>query len=69
MQYIPYKSIKDQHVRDYVNKIKEAMVSAGMKPVGKYRYHILEMSSVLRYSQNRSSVSLMNGLISLLLRI
>ena len=38
VQYIPYKSIKDQHVRDYVNKIKEAMVSAGMKPVGKYHF-------------------------------
>ena len=41
VQYIPYKSIKDQHVRDSVNKIKEALVSAGMKPVGKYWYHIL----------------------------
>ena len=38
VQYIPYKSMKDQHVRDYVNKIKEAMVSSGMKPVGKYHF-------------------------------
>ena len=36
VQYIPYKSIKDQFVRDCVNKIKEAMVSAKMKPVGNY---------------------------------
>ena len=41
VQYIPYKSIKHQHVRDYVNKIKEAMVSSVTKAVGKYRYHFL----------------------------
>ena len=34
VQYIPYKSIRDQQVRDLVNEIKEAMVAAGMKPVG-----------------------------------
>ena len=34
VQYVPYKSIRDQQVRDLVNEIKEAMVAAGMKPVG-----------------------------------
>ena len=34
IQYIPYRSIKDQYVMDVTNNIKTAMVAMGMKPVG-----------------------------------
>lgn len=36
VQYIPYKSIKDQYLRDMTNTIKQEMVKMGLKPVGKY---------------------------------
>lgn len=53
VQYIPYKSIRDQHVRDCVKTIKEAMVSAGMKPVGKY--HFLKAEIHVRVNTYRKS--------------
>lgn len=35
VQYIPYKSIKDQYVRDVIQNLKEQMVKLDMKIVGK----------------------------------
>lgn len=34
VQYIPYKSIKDQHVRDMTDAIKSKMMQLDLKPVG-----------------------------------
>ena len=34
VQYIPYKSIKDQHVRDMTDAIKSKMMELDLKPVG-----------------------------------
>lgn len=35
IQYIPYKSLRDQQVRDLTTPIKKAMAEAGLKVVGK----------------------------------
>ena len=35
VQYIPYKSIKDQYVRDMTDAIKSKMMEMDLKPVGK----------------------------------
>ena len=35
VQYIPYKSIKDQYVRDMTDAIKPKMMKMDLKPVGK----------------------------------
>ena len=35
VQYVPYKSIRDQFVRDLTNNIKAEMMKMGLKPVGK----------------------------------
>ena len=34
VQYIPYKSIKDQHGRDMTDAIKSKMMELDLKPVG-----------------------------------
>jgi len=35
VQYVPYKSIRDQYLRDMTDKIKQEMVKMDLKPVGK----------------------------------
>ena len=36
VQYVPYKSIRDQFVRDLTDIIKTEMIGLGLKPVGKF---------------------------------
>ena len=36
VQYVPYKSIRDQFVRDLTDIIKREMIALGLKPVGKF---------------------------------
>ena len=36
MQYVPYKSIQDQFVRDLTDIIKTEMIVMALKPVGKF---------------------------------
>ena len=38
IQYVPYKSIRDQFVRDLTVNIKTEMMRLGLKPVGRYFY-------------------------------
>lgn len=51
IQYVPYRSIRDQEVRDFTKKIKEAMVKEDLKVVGKcftvYAHFVINWSSSL----------------------
>ena len=38
IHYVPYKSIRDQFVRDLTVNIKTEMMRLGLKPVGRYFY-------------------------------
>lgn len=38
IQYVPYKSIRNQFVRDLTVNIKTEMMRLGLKPVGRYFY-------------------------------
>lgn len=43
IQYVPYKSIRDQFVRDLTVNIKTEMMRLGLKPVGRYFTEILPL--------------------------
>ena len=36
VQFIPYKSLRDQHIRDLVQKLKETMVQLGLVVAGQF---------------------------------
>ena len=36
VQYVPYKSLKDQYVRDLITPLKEKLTDAGLQVVGEY---------------------------------
>lgn len=42
VQYIPYKSLKDQYVRDITGPIKTAMCQAGLEVVGKFNCNVIK---------------------------
>ena len=60
IQYIPYKSIRDQFIRDMNNEIKTVMVSMGMRPVGKYcicKVHVRHSITCRSTSNNNTHTS------------
>ena len=38
VRYVPYRSLRDQYVRDLTKDIKRAMVERGLRLVGQYIY-------------------------------